>query len=75
MVLCSKNKGVDQLRDYFVADLHICFRIYAKRRFLMTWLICYHALLPGLLNFLCTPQPFYNTIVEVQAVLAVQYML
>ena len=31
--LCSENKGADQLRGYREADLHLCFRIYAKSRF------------------------------------------
>ena len=25
--LCSENKGADQLRDYRVADLRLCFRM------------------------------------------------
>ena len=33
MVLCSKNKGADQLRGYHTADLSLCFCIHAKRRF------------------------------------------
>ena len=24
---CSKNKGADQLRSYYEADLHLCFRL------------------------------------------------
>ena len=28
--LCSENKGADPLRGYREADLHLCFRIYAK---------------------------------------------
>ena len=34
--LCSKfakNKGADQLFGHREADLHLCFRIYAKSRF------------------------------------------
>ena len=27
---CSENKGADQLRSYFEADLRLCFRIYAN---------------------------------------------
>ena len=26
--LCSENKGADQLRSYWEADLRLCFRIY-----------------------------------------------
>ena len=32
-ILCSENKGADQLRDYHTADMRLCFRIYAKSRF------------------------------------------
>ena len=28
--LCSKNKGADQLRGYYTADLRLCFRICKK---------------------------------------------
>ena len=38
---CSENKGADQLRGYREADLRLCFRIYKKSGFLMTWLIYY----------------------------------
>ena len=31
--LCSENKGTDQLCGDRAADLHLCFRIYAKSRF------------------------------------------
>ena len=31
--LSSENKGADQLRGHHEADLHLCFRIYAKRLF------------------------------------------
>ena len=30
IVLCSENKGADQLRGYREADLHLCFRICKK---------------------------------------------
>ena len=33
IVLCSKNKGADQLHSYCGADLHLCFRIWKKHVF------------------------------------------
>ena len=35
-VLCSENKGGDQLRGYSTADLLLCFRICKKQVFVMT---------------------------------------
>ena len=29
--MCSENKGADQLRSYFAADLRLCF-VYAKKQ-------------------------------------------
>ena len=37
--ICSDNKGADQLRGYRAADLRLCFRLYAKKGFIMTQLI------------------------------------
>ena len=34
-VLCSENKGANQLRSYSKADLRLCFRICKKQVFLM----------------------------------------
>ena len=39
IVLCSENKGADQLRGYREADLRLCFRKCKKACFLMTRLI------------------------------------
>ena len=36
---CSKNKGADQLHSYHLANLCLCFPMYAKCGFLMTLLI------------------------------------
>ena len=30
MLLCSKNKGADQLRGYRKSDLRLCFHIFKK---------------------------------------------
>ena len=34
IVLCSENKGADQLQGDGTADLHLCFRIFKKQDFL-----------------------------------------
>ena len=34
--MCSENKGADQLRSYWAADLRLCFRICKKNGFLIT---------------------------------------
>ena len=39
--LCSKNKGVEQLRGYREAGLRLSFRICKLLGFLMRWLIFY----------------------------------
>ena len=39
IVLCSKNKGADQLRSYCAAYLRLCFCICKKQVFLMRVLI------------------------------------
>ena len=36
--LCSKSIGTDQLCGYHEADMRLCFCIYAKTDFLITWL-------------------------------------
>ena len=38
--LCSENRGADQLRGYWPADLRPCFRL-RKKGFLMAWLILF----------------------------------